>query len=35
MKEWRDYNWEEKFKNAEFDVSVDVNVISSLLITKT
>ena len=35
MKEWRDYNWKEKFKNAEFDVSVDVNVVSSLLITKT
>lgn len=35
MNEWRDYNWKEKFKNAEFDVSVDVNVVSSLLITKT
>ena len=33
--EWKDFNWSEKFKNAEFDVNVDVTVISSLLITKT
>ena len=33
--EWKDYNWSEKFKNAVFDVNVDVTVISSLLITKT
>lgn len=33
--EWRDFNWREKYKNAEFNVDVDVNVISSLLVTKT
>lgn len=33
--EWEEYNWREKFKNAEFDVSVNVDVISSLLLTKT
>ncbi len=33
--EWKDFNWSEKFKKAEFDVNVDVTVISSLLITKT
>ena len=33
--EWKDFNWKEKFKNAEFDVQVDVNTISSLLVTKT
>lgn len=33
--EWKDFDWSEKFKNAEFDVNVDVTVISSLLITKT
>ena len=35
IEEWKDYNWKEKYKNAEFDVSVDVNVISSLLLTRT
>lgn len=33
--EWKDFNWSEKFKDAIFDVNVDVTVISSLLITKT
>lgn len=33
--EWESFNWEEKIKNAEFDVNVDVNVISSILITET
>lgn len=33
--EWKDFDWSEKFKNAEFDVNIDVTVISSLLITKT
>lgn len=33
--EWKNFNWEEKIKNAEFDVNVDVNVISSVLITET
>lgn len=33
--EWKNFNWKEKFKDAEFDVNVDANVISTLLITKT
>lgn len=33
--EWKNYNWKEKIKTAEFDVNVDVNVISSVLITET
>lgn len=35
IQEWKEYNWPEKYRNAEFDISVDINVISSLLITKT
>lgn len=33
--EWKNFNWLEKFKDAEFDVSVDIDVVSSLLITKS
>lgn len=33
--EWENFNWNEKIKNAEFDVTVDVNVISSILLTET
>lgn len=33
--EWKNFNWEEKIKNAKFDINVDVNVISSVLITET
>ena len=33
--EWKNFNWKEKFKNAEFDVHIDVNAISTLLVTKT
>jgi len=33
--EWENFDWEEKIKTAEFDVNVDVNVISSVLITET
>ncbi len=35
ISEWENYNWDEKFKNAEFDVNIDVNVLSSMLVTKT
>ena len=35
MGEWEEYNWPEKFKEAQFDISIDVNLISSLLVTKT
>lgn len=33
--EWKNFNWLEKYKDAEFDVNVDINVNSSLLITRT
>lgn len=33
--EWKNFNWEEKIKNAKFDINVNVNVISSVLITET
>ena len=33
--EWESFNWNEKIKNAKFDVNVDVNVISSILLTET
>lgn len=34
-KEWEDYNWSEKFKNAKFDIDVNIDAISSMLLTKT
>ena len=33
--EWKNFNWKEKIKNAKFDINVDVNVISSVLLTET
>ena len=33
--ELKEFNWEEKFKNAEFNVDIDIEGISSLLLTKT
>ena len=33
--EWKNFNWEEKIKNAKFDINVDINVISSVLLTET
>lgn len=33
--EWKDFNWKEKFKDAIFNVDLDFNVTSSLLVTKT
>ena len=34
-KEWEDFNWQEKFKNAKFDIDVNIDTISSMLLTKT
>lgn len=34
-KEWEDYNWPEKFKSAKFDIDVNIDTISSMLLTKT
>ena len=33
--EWEEFNWNEKFKNTDFDINIDINSISSLLVTKT
>ncbi len=33
--EWENFNWSEKFKNSEFDVNIDINIVSSPLVTKT
>ena len=35
ISEWENFNWDEKFKNTEFDVNIDINVLSTILITKT
>lgn len=34
-KDFKDFNWKEKYKNAEFTTDIDVNVVSSLLVTET
>ncbi len=33
-KSWEEYSWKDKFKNATFDLDINVNVTSSLLLTK-
>lgn len=33
-KSWEEYSWKDKFKNATFDLDINVNVSSSLLLTK-
>jgi len=35
LPDWENFNWNEKFKNAKFDVDIDVNVLSTMLVTKT
>lgn len=35
ISEWENFNWNEKFKDAVFDVDVDIDVLSTMLITKT
>jgi spore germination protein KC len=35
ISEWENFNWDEKFKNTEFDINIDINVLSTILITKT
>ena len=34
-KEWEKYNWSEKIINAKFDIDVNINTTSSMLLTKT
>ena len=33
ISEWENYNWLENFKTAEFNVNIEINVASSLLVT--
>ena len=33
--EWNEFNWKDKFSNSKFNISVNINVLSSLLITKS
>lgn len=35
ISEWESFNWNENFKNAEFDVNIDINVLSTISISKT
>ena len=35
ISEWEIFNWDEKYKKAKFDVTIDINVLSTMLITKT
>lgn len=35
ISEWEKFNWKEKFKDAVFDVDIDIDVLSTMLITKT
>ena len=35
LSDWKNFNWNEKFKNSTFNVIVDVNVLSTMLVTKT
>ena len=35
MPEWKNFNWNEKFKNSTFDVNIDLDVLSTMLVTKT
>jgi len=33
--EWKNFNWNEKLKNSKFDINIDVDVLSTMLVTKT
>ena len=35
ISEFENFNWPEKYRNSKFDVEVDINIISSMLLTKT
>lgn len=35
ISEWEKFNWKERFKDAVFDVDIDIDVLSTMLITKT
>lgn len=35
LSQWDNFNWNEKFKDTKFDVNINVNVLSTMLVTKT
>lgn len=35
ISDWENYNWEEKFKNTEFNINIDLSLVSTMLVTKT
>ena len=35
LSDWENFNWNENFKNSKFDVNINVNVLSTMLVTKT
>lgn len=35
ISDWHNFNWDEKFKKSKFDVNINIDVLSSMLITKT
>lgn len=35
ISDWEDFNWNEKFKNTKFDININIDVLSAMLITKT
>lgn len=35
IQDWENFNWNEKFKDAKFNVSVNINSISPMLLTRT
>lgn len=35
INDWNNYNWSEKFKDAKFDIDINIDSISSMLLTKT
>lgn len=35
ISDWEYYNWDEKYSQAQFNIDIDINVLSSILITKT
>ena len=35
ISDWKNFNWNEKFKNSKFDININLNVLSSMLVTET
>lgn len=35
ISEWENFSWDEKFKNTKFDVNIDINVLSTISVSKT